>query len=206
MKRYKLHYADEVVGTYATRQEAAQGLLDDMDDRNDGYEPNDEDYTTPFDYDLEEEEIPSEINEIVTGFTTARDYLGGKSNMDFKISKSALSNNILSLEDVTLLVQSLNPSHVKALIAMNTLFTIAQAWNKADGFVPDFSNSNQAKWYPWFVYDTTRAGFVYATTAAAPASTDASFGSRLCFKSSNRARQFGKQFIDLWNEVLLIKD
>jgi len=107
------------------------------------------------------------------------------------------------LEDVTRLVDALNPSHVKALIALNELFTIAEAWNKADDFVPDFSNSRQDKWFPWFVYDEDRAGFVYAYTSDAPSYTNANIGSRLCFKTANRARQFGNQFIDLWNKVLL---
>lgn len=30
-----------------------------------------------------------------------------------------------------------------------------------------------------------------------------SFGSRLCFKSSSRAEQFGRQFADLYNKVFL---
>lgn len=40
---------------------------------------------------------------------------------------------------------SINPTHFEALEAMNKLFTIAQAWNIRDGFVPDFSNRGQKK-------------------------------------------------------------
>lgn len=40
--------------------------------------------------------------------------------------------------------------NVNALIALNKLFTIAEAWNKLDGFVPNFSNWSQEKWIPWF--------------------------------------------------------
>ena len=97
----------------------------------------------------------------------------------------------------------MNPRHLKALAALNKLFTIAEAWNKADDFVPDFSNQNQYKYYPWFVYDRDAAGFVAAVNTAA--GTNAYFGSRLCFKTANRARQFGEMFADLYNEVFLFK-
>lgn len=93
--------------------------------------------------------------------------------------------------------------HFEALDALNKLFTIAQAWNKADGFVPDFSDWNQDKWFPWFKYDKDAAGFVCAATDNTPALAHALIGSRLCFKSSARAAQFGKQFIDLYNKVFL---
>ena len=86
-------------------------------------------------------------------------------------------------------------------LKLNKLFTIAQAWNKEDGFVPDFSDWEQDKWFPWFVYDKDAAGFVYASTTNAPALAAAAIGSRLCFKSSARAAQFGKQFADLYNKV-----
>lgn len=38
--------------------------------------------------------------------------------------------------------------HYKALSALSKLFTIAEAWNKKDGFIPDFSNKNQCKYSP----------------------------------------------------------
>ena len=98
---------------------------------------------------------------------------------------------------------SLNPKHFEALDALNKLFTIAQAWNIMDGFVPDFSDWGQGKWFPWFKYDKDAAGFVFAYTARTPSSAGANFGSRLCFKSSERAAQFGKQFTDLYNKVFL---
>lgn len=92
--------------------------------------------------------------------------------------------------------------HAKAMLAMHKLITIAEAWNKADGFVPDFSNRNQYKWFPWLVYSRAAAGFVCSASHAAPSNAAAYIGSRLCFKSEERATQFGKQFIDLWNDFL----
>lgn len=96
-------------------------------------------------------------------------------------------------------------NHQKALIALEKLIVTAEAWNKQDGFVPDFSNRNQYKHSPGFMYNDKVAGFVYADAYAAAAHAHAYVGSRLCFKSSERARQFGEQFIDLWNDFLLYR-
>ena len=97
----------------------------------------------------------------------------------------------------------INLKHIKALIALNKLFTIAEAWNKEDGFVPDFSDWEQDKWFPWFTYDKDAAGFVFVGTNITPTYANASIGSRLCFKTPERAKQFGKQFVDMYNEIFL---
>ena len=208
MKKYIIKYADGseqdcMVATHKTPKEAGEELMEYINNHNEDLDVDDDDYLTPFDFLLEEVEV-TEVNEIITDFETARERLGGKPNMDFTVSQKVVSRNAVRLEDVTRLVQSLNPSHIEALIALNELFTIAQAWNKADGFVPDFSDWSQNKWYPWFKYDKDAAGFVYADTNAAPARATANFGSRLCFKSSARAAQFGKQFAHLYNKVFLL--
>ena len=98
---------------------------------------------------------------------------------------------------------SLNPTHFEALDALNKLFTIAQAWNIRDGFVPDFSNRGQEKWFSWFTYEKATERFVFSSTVYTPASAFANIGSRLCFKTQERAEQFGKQFADLYNKVFL---
>lgn len=98
-----------------------------------------------------------------------------------------------------------NHKHDKALEALEKLFTIAEAWNKEDGFVPDWSDSRQYKWFPWFVYDKGAAGFVYSISSRSWSHTYAVLGSRLCFKTEKRATEFGKTFIELFNDVLLIR-
>ena len=205
MKKFIIKYADGseqdcMVATHKTRKEAGEELMEYINNHNEDLDVDDDDYLTPFDFLLEEVEV-TEVNEIITDFETARERLGGKPNMDFTVAQKVVSRNAVRLEDVTRLVQSLNPSHIEALIALNELFTIAQAWNKEDGFVPDFSDWEQDKWFPWFVYDKDAAGFVYAVTNRTPSHAHAAIGSRLCFKSSARAAQFGKQFADLYNKV-----
>lgn len=206
MKKYLVtnKKTQEICGKFDSKSEAADEMLGFIEEHNEDVDSDDEEYLTPFDFTLEEIES-KEINEVVTDYEKAREYLGGKPNADFTVAKKILSGNCVQLEDVTRLVSELNPKHVKAIIAFNRLCTIAQAWNKEDDFTPDFSNRNQEKWFPWFVYSDDAAGFVCAYTGNAATYADANIGSRLCFKTSARARQFGEQFIDLWNQVLLFR-
>lgn len=127
------------------------------------------------------DDTPKEPNEVIRDWTDAADYLNSEYKEFGKVPTQ----------------------HYEALAALSELFLIAEAWNKIDDFVPDFSNSNQWKYYPWFTYKEKSARFVYASTYNAPATADAFFGARLCFKTERRAEQFGRQFIDLFNKVLL---
>lgn len=207
MKRYIIKNADgseqsEMQAIHNTRKEAGETLMDYICDHNEDLDVDDDDYLSPFDFVLEEVEC-TEVNEVITDFESARKALGFKPNTDFTVAKKILSGNVVQLEDVARLVTDINPMHIEALIALNELFTIAQIWNKEDGFVPDFSDWEQDKWFPWFVYDKDAAGFVCSTTYSTPTTAKAAFGSRLCFKSPTRASQFGKQFADLYNKVFL---
>ena len=132
-----------------------------------------------------------DINEGITDFESAREMLGLKA-LGF----------LNKFDDVTKLISDINPKHIEALIALNELFTIAEAWNKEDGFVPDFSDRCQDKWIPWFDYDKNTARFMFRNTFNAPTNAY-NFSSRLCFKTFARAKQFGKQFAKLYNKVFL---
>lgn len=201
MKKYIVKYKDseKVFGEYNSRKEASDILMEYIYYFNDC---SDGDYISPFDFVLEEVEC-KEVNEVITDFETARKFLGIKPNDEFTVVRKKHSEIDIQFDDVESLVDDINPKHIEALVALNRLFTISEAWNKADGFVPDFSDWNQAKYYPCFKYDKDTAGFVSAATAYAHSGADAAFGSRLCFKTSERAEQFGKQFADLYNKVFI---
>ena len=194
MKKFIVKFKDSgmIFCECSSKKEASDKLMEYIYYFNDC---SDGDYISPFDFTLEEAEC-KEVSKVITDFETARKVLGIKPLEGIIVSKR--------LEGVERLVREINPKHIEALIALNELFTIAQAWNKADGFAPDFSDWNQNKWYPWFKYDKDAAGFVCANTDSAPTTADATIGSRLCFKSSARADQFGKQFENLYNKVFLI--
>ena len=205
MKNYKIKYADGREQTvmraiHNSYNEAAQTLMDFLNANNDFLSLKDDNYLTPFDFKIEEVEC-TEVNETITDFESARKALGIKPNKNFEVVNKKHSGKVAQFEDVARLVTDINPKHIKALIALNELFTIAQAWNKEDEFVPDFSDLNQDKWFPCFKYKKDIARFVFAGTDYTPMYTNANISSRLCFKTSKRAEQFGKQFIDIYNEI-----
>lgn len=88
-------------------------------------------------------------------------------------------------------------------IAYRKLKTIAEALN--EGWRPDWANSNEYKYWPWFVYNPAYAGFSCANTAGAASATSAVVGSRLCYKTRELATYAGRQFEGLYNDFLLIK-
>ena len=178
-----------------SRKEAGRELMRYLSYHNESWDVDN--YMSPFDFTLEEVEC-NEVNEVITDFDSARKALGLESNVDFE-----LLGCFDKFDDIVQLISDINPKHIEALIALNKLFTIAEAWNKEDSFVPDFSNCHQDKWFPWFEYNKNVAGFVYATTGNTPTAGHTLIGSRLCFKSSERAAQFGRQFADLYNKVFL---
>ena len=198
MKKYVVKYKEsgKVFGEYCSLVEASFKVVEYINDLNDGL---DGDYISPFDFTLEEVEC-NEVNEIITDFESAKRYLnkgkGLRPNTPLVRSTSVCVMRQIFLEDI-------DDKHLEALIAINQLFTIAEAWNKADGFVPDFSDWKQSKWYPWFKYDKDTACFVYAYTNVTLTNANVNFGSRICFKTSERAAQFGKQFEELYNKVFL---
>lgn len=212
MKKYVILYADGRQQTFMqsvhnSRKEAEEALLIYLCDHNE--KCDDSSYLSPFDFTVEEVDV-KDVNEVITDFDSARKALGIKPNADFYVVKRKHSEKVANLEDaarlallgnVARLVTDINPKHLKALIALNKLFTIAEAWNKEDGFVPDFSDSEQDKRFPWFEYHENVAKFVCIRAGNAPTFAYASVGSRLCFKTPERAEQFGKQFEDLYNKV-----
>ena len=200
MKKYIIKNADGSEQTvmqaiHESRKEAGRELMRYLSYHNENWDVDN--YLSPFDFKLEEVDS-KDVNETITDFDSARKALGLESNVDFE-----LLGCFDKFEDIVRLISDINPKHIEALIALNKLFTVAQAWNKEDGFVSDFSDWEQDKWFPWFKYNKDTARFVCTDTINAATAASAHLGSHLCFKSSARAAQFGKQFAKLYNKVFL---
>lgn len=205
MRKYIIKNADGSEQTvmqaiHNSRKEAGRELMRYLSYHNENWDVDN--YLSPFDFTLEEVECP-QVNEVITDFDSARKALGLESNVDFE-----LLGCFDKFDDIVQLISDINPKHLEALIALNKLFTIAEAWNKEDGFVSDFSDWEQSQWFPRFKYDEDAAGFVYVdaqytSTHYTLTNVAAYIGSRLCFKTSERAAQFGKQFAELYNKVFL---
>ena len=204
MKKFQLKNAttSTTVGIYDTKAEAIKAMDCLIFKTNSENGQTEEDGLSPFDFTLEITEV--DVTDGINSIDEARKYLKLIPNTGFKVHKKETSRSSLQLQDVETLIIEINPHHLKAISAINQLFTIAEAWNKEDDFTPDFSDWEQEKWFPWFVYDKDATGFVCAYTNYSPADASATIGSRLCFKSSERAEQFGKQFTHLYNEIFTL--
>ena len=126
-----------------------------------------------------------------------------------------ITDRVKTYEDAckVLGVEPINEQNAKAQgfrsdeIARRKLETIAAALN--EGWKPDWNNTDQYKYYPYFyIQENAKGAFAglscaYANNAAA--STHAMIGSRLCFYASRLARYAGNQFTDLYEQILIEK-
>ena len=200
MKKYVIKYADGreqrfIRDNYNSRKEAEEALLIYLCDHNE--KCDDSSYLSPFDFTVEEVDV-KEVNEIITDFECAKSAIIRVSPEDFIFSGKNKQHEVNAR-----FVSEINFRHLKALAALNKLFSIAQAWNKEDRFVPDFSNEYQGKWFPLFRYDMKLEKFVCSSAMCSSLGRNAYWGSRLCFKTYEHAEQFGKQFEDLYNDVFI---
>jgi len=74
------------------------------------------------------------------------------------------------------------------------LKTVTKALN--EGWVPDWTNSNENKWQPYF--QLSSGGFVFYDAYYGYSYGNAGYGSRLCFKSDELATYAGKQFSEIY--------
>lgn len=88
-------------------------------------------------------------------------------------------------------------------IAYRKLKTIAEALN--EGWRPNWADSNEYKYWPWFVYNPACAGFSCANAYYSASYTNTYFGSRLCYKTRELAAYAGRTFEGIYNDYLLIK-
>lgn len=98
-------------------------------------------------------------------------------------------------------VKGLPRKHQKAIIANYKLIVIAEALN--EGWKPNWQDSDEYKYYPWFDMSNP-AGVGYSHTHYTASNTAAGVGSRLCLKNRELAIYFGQTFTDLFNDSLLL--
>ena len=69
---------------------------------------------------------------------------------------------------------------------------------KRGGWVPDFNDTNQWKYWPAF---DMRSGFAYTNTYYPYSTSYAMVGSRLCFPTESMAKEFALENIELYRIV-----
>jgi len=124
-------------------------------------------------------EIPKDIKERIN---TLNDALreNGKSEDDFRES-----------------CEGLEPDEV----AYKMIKEIVKAFN--EGWTPDWSNSNEGKYYPWFKMGSpSGGGFSYDVCVSW--GTASGVGSRLCYKSADLAKHAGQLFESIYKDFLTL--
>lgn len=127
-----------------------------------------------------------------------------------------VTDRVKSYEDAckVLGVEPINEQNAKAQgfrpdeIARRKLETIAAALN--EGWLPDWNNTDEYKYYPYFYIQENAkckgsAGLSCAYTNHAASYTLAFVGSRLCFYASRLAKYAGDHFADLYEQILIEK-
>ncbi len=90
---------------------------------------------------------------------------------------------------------------IQPMIAHAKLVIINQAINGKD-YIPDWSNSNEIKYYPWFIMGSS-SGVGFAFVGCDRWYTRSGVGSRLCFQSREKALYAGEQFEDLYKSYFV---
>jgi hypothetical protein len=84
-------------------------------------------------------------------------------------------------------------------VAYKKLKIIRLALN--EGWKPNWNDSSEYKYYPWFDM-RTEGGFDFSYSSYDSWTSDATAGSRLCFKSSDLAKYAGTQFLDIYKDFM----
>jgi hypothetical protein len=100
-----------------------------------------------------------------------------------------------ALPDVSMIPEKFRDTLITAFILM----VVFEAIN--DGWEPDFSDHNQAKYFPWPWVSSSGFGFSGADYGCADSMTGV--GSRLCTDTREKALYLLEQFPDLWKAWLL---
>ena len=82
-------------------------------------------------------------------------------------------------------------------IAYKKLKIIARAIN--EGWVPDFNNESEYKYYPYF---NAKSGFGFSCAYYAYTNADSTVGFCLCFKTRELAEYAGRQFESIYKDYL----
>lgn len=126
--------------------------------------------------------VPQKITDRIKTFDDVLEVLGGvPENLAILLNYNGNDGDLISSQ-----------AHLK-------LTLITRALN--EGWTPDWSNSNEYKYVPWFK-QKSGFGLSYYDYGYWSAST---VGSRLCFKTSELAVYAATQFADIYNDFLTIK-
>ena|SRR5690554_5143251 len=130
------------------------------------------------------EPIPKDVKERIKTFEDVLEHHGYKRDVeDFELEckKRAYTKDEIAYRKIKLIVEALN-----------------------EGWTPDWTNSNEYKYYPWFRLGSPSGGG-FSSYDCANDCTHSGVGSRLCFKSRELAKYAGNQFEGLYKEYFVLE-
>ena len=86
-------------------------------------------------------------------------------------------------------------------VAYKMIKEIVKAFN--EGWVPDWTNSNEYKYYPWFKMGSPSGGG-FSCDDYVHGSAFSYVGSRLCYKSADLAKHSGQLFESIYKDFLTV--
>lgn len=130
--------------------------------------------------------------------------------VSFKPTPKVVTERIKTFEDV-LLENNTDQTHfddeceglTADEIAYKKIKLIAKALN--EGWTPDWTNSNETKYHPYFEMGSS-SGVGVSCDVYAYWASDSLVGSRLCYKSRDLAIYAGKQFTEIYKEFLTLNN
>ena len=128
--------------------------------------------------------------------------------VSFKLKPKKVTERIKNFDDVLAELGIEKESFLKGIqdispdeVAYRKIKLIVKAFN--EGWTPDWTNSNEYKYYPWFEMGSpSGSGFRFYVYGFW--NTFSYVGSRLCFKSSELAKHVGNLFIDDYRDFLTL--
>ena len=108
------------------------------------------------------------------------------------------SDNLIGYVDVA------SSKDLFSIEAYARLIIIIRALN--EGWVPDWTDSNQTKYYPWFDMRAAPSGSGLSFDGDGRTYTFSDVGSRLCYQTDDIAAYAGEQFLDLYADYFLIAE
>jgi len=113
--------------------------------------------------------------------------------------QDALNALELTIDDIRPYKNPVN-SRQEAINATEEMFVMAEALQ--NGWVADYSNKNQEKWYCWLIWDNSVGAFLFYAAGYDDTGASADSGARLSFPDKETAEHFCKIAINQYNKFL----
>lgn len=126
------------------------------------------------------EEKKGPVTERVKTYEDACKELNRKPYDEKKLSELGLTKNDIAYQKMVVIVEALN-----------------------EGWKPDVCDFNVCRWYPWFRTNGSPSSFAFCGSLCDCEGASAGSGSRLALKSEGLANYCGRQFLELWKEIIL---